>query len=349
MSWIEPATAGRELRFATLDGTRWSAPQVIVAGRDLVANWADFPSILPRGGGRIAVHFLRRSGTGYGVRVVESSDSGRTWSAEVTPHRDGTATEHGFAALWHRDGMLNVAWLDGRRFATSGDQPRMNEMMLMTATVGAGGLLGDEVQLDDRVCDCCQTSVASTIDGPILAYRDRSADEVRDIYVTRYVRGAWTRSVAVHADGWRIDACPVNGPAISASGRRVVVAWMTAPGDAPRVNVAFSDDGGATFASPIRVDGGDPAGRVDATLLPDGSALVTWIERTGATNALVRGRRVQRDGALGPPTTVASSSAANASGFPRMAVTGSDVVFAWTVPGRSSVVRVARGRISEFH
>ena len=46
--------------------------------------------------------------------------------------------------------------------------------------------------------------------------------------------------------------------------------------------------------------------------------------------------------------TIASNSAARASGFPKMAVTGANVLFAWTVPGRPSMVRVARAPLAEF-
>jgi hypothetical protein len=75
---------------------------------------------------------------------------------------------------------------------------------------------------------------------------------------------------------------------------------------------------------------------------------VTWIERTGGDTAAVRTRRVTIDGTIGPTTTIASSSAARASGFPQMAITPSDVIFAWTVPGQPSTVRVARARLAAF-
>ena len=35
---------------------------------------------------------------------------------------------------------------------------------------------------------------------------------------------------AVHDDGWKIAACPVNGPMLSARGRDVAIAWFTATG-----------------------------------------------------------------------------------------------------------------------
>ena len=350
MSWLEPADSGHALRFAILDGTRWSAARTIRQSRDFFVNWADFPSIEVLDDGRLVAHWLQRNGTGtyaYGVRISQSDDGGLTWSAPVIPHRDSSQTEHGFVAMWRENGGIGAAWLDGRKFVTAGHDAS-NEMMLVSTTVDTSGGLGPEVRLDERTCDCCQNAAAVTADGPIVAYRNRSPDEIRDIYVTRRVAGQWTEGASVHADGWKIAACPVNGPALAAAGRRVAIVWFTGADDSARVKLAFSDDAGATFGPPTRIDGGNPAGRVDVALLQDGGALVTWVERIGGDTAAVRLRRVERDGRVGAPLTVARSSATRASGFPRMAMTGSDVVFAWTVPGRPSTIRVARAAVASL-
>ena len=352
MTWLEPSDSGFALRFAVLDGKQWSAPRTIRSGRDFFVNWADFPSIQELDSGRLAAHWLQRNGSGtyaYGVRISQSADGGRTWSTPVMPHRDTSQTEHGFVAMWREGQTLGAAWLDGRKTASAApSHGHGGEMMLMSTTIDASGRLGAEVPLDQRTCDCCQNSAAMTSNGPIIAYRDRSPDEIRDIYVTRRVGGKWVAGAPVHQDKWKIDACPVNGPSIAADGRRVAVAWFTAANDSARVKLAFSDDAGATFGAPVRIDGGVPAGRVDVALLKDGGALVTWIERIGGDTAAVRVRRVARNGRAGAPMVIAKSSAARSSGFPQMALTGSDVVFAWTVPGRPSAIRVARAAASEI-
>ena len=350
MSWLEPADSGHAVRFASHDGTKWSDARTIAASRDFFVNWADFPSIEVMDDGRLAAHWLQRHGRGtftYGVRIAQSLDNGVTWSAPITPHRDSSLTEHGFVAMWREKGALGAVWLDGRKFKQEGHNTA-NEMMLVSTTMRPDGSLGPEVRLDERTCDCCQNAAAVTTNGPIVAYRNRSAEEIRDIYVARRVGGKWTAGVPVHNDNWKIAACPVNGPALAARDKRVALAWFTAANDSARVHLAFSDDAGATFTAPVRVDGGTPAGRVDVALLNDGGALVTWVERVGGDVAAVRARRFARDGKAGTATTIASSSVARASGFPRMAVTGSNVMFAWTVPGRPSSIRVARAPLTEF-
>jgi hypothetical protein len=354
LSWIEPATDSTyAFKFAVREGDHWSTPRTIVRDKNLFLNWADFPALVALPDGRLAAHWLQRSSPGrysYGVRISQSSDGGASWSPPVTPHRARVETEHGFASLWPAgDGRLGVMWLDGRKYRPTG-QVAPNEAMLISTTI-ANKTLGPEAGLDDRVCDCCQTAVAIATGGPVAVYRDRSDGEIRDIYVVRQVDGRWTTPTAVHHDGWRITACPVNGPAIAADGDRVVVAWFTGAGDTARVRVAFSDDGGGTFGFPTRVDNGSPVGRVDVVLQPDGSALVSWLERTaaappqgGGEGAEVRVRRVRSDGTLGQSATVARSTASRASGFPQMVATArGEVFFVWTVPGEPSAIRVARG------
>ncbi|HUR92207.1 MAG TPA: sialidase family protein [Gemmatimonadaceae bacterium] len=344
LSWLEPVDSAHALKFAALDDTTWSAPRTIRSGRDFFVNWADFPSLKVLRDGRLAAHWLQKTGVGtyaYGVRVSQSTDGGATWSEALIPHRDSSDTEHGFVTLWQEGNGLNAVWLDGRKYNAAGHSPT-NEMMVVTTTIGADGTLGAETRLDERACDCCQTAVAVSSKGPVVAYRDRTADEIRDIYVVRRVGGQWTAPVAVHADNWKIAACPVNGPAVAAEGERVALAWFTAATDSGRVNLAFSDDAGATFGAPVRIDDGRPAGRVDVVMLRDGGALVSWIERTGGDTAAVRVRHVSRDGRPAAPVTIATSSAKRASGFPRMVMRGDEAIFAWTEPGSPSVIRVAK-------
>lgn len=349
LSWIEPAgNAAHALRFAILEGDRWSTPRTIAQGSNFFVNWADFPSIVAGPENRLAAHWLQRSDTAryaYGVRVAQSFDGGASWSPPVTPHRDGSATEHGFVSLFAVRDSLGAIWLDGRNFAgaAEGSHP---DMMLMTTTVAGDGSMGAERVLDERVCDCCQTALAIAASGPVVVYRDRSPDEIRDISVIRWTDGGWTRPVSVHPDQWKIEHCPVNGPAVAAAGEDVAVAWFTSSGDSGRVFVAQSRDGGATFAAPIRIDDGKPVGRVDVVSHGTGS-IVSWMEFTSERQAEVRVRRVSRSGRLGESTVIARSSGERASGFPHIAVSKGYLIIAWTEAGSPPRVRVARTQLGD--
>ncbi len=350
LSWLEPAADSQvAFRFAVLEGDHWSPPRDIRVGRDFFVNWADFPSLAVRADGRMVAHWLQRFGAtsyAYDVRIARSDDGGRTWHEPVAPHVDRSRTEKGFVTLWLEGDGFAAVWLDGRNADKARPNPRQEMMLYSSAAVGTEP--ATEVRLDERTCDCCQTSVAITNAGPVVAYRDRTADEIRDIYVVRRVNGTWTEPKAVHHDGWRIDGCPVNGPMLGAAGARVAIAWYTAANDKPRVQVAFSSDAGATFGQPIPVDEGNPAGRVALALLPDGSALVSWVERGEGNAARVLVRRVREVEGAGPVATVAASTSARASGFPRMVVAGGDVIFSWTAPGTPSEVRVGRASLADI-
>lgn len=349
LSWLEASpTGGHDFRYARYLGDgAWGEPATIASSESFFVNWADFPSITAARDGSLWAHWLQRSGEGtyaYGVRVAHSAD-GSSWSEPWTPHEDDSPVEHGFVSTTVSAGGVGFAWLDGRRYADGPDgTPGTKEMTLRYRSVGTDGSPGPEVLLDGRVCDCCQTASAMTDNGPVVVYRNRSDEEIRDIYMVRLVDGEWTDGVPVHDDGWEIAGCPVNGPAVAARGLAVAVAWFAAPEDVGRVKVAFSSDGGASFGSPVVVDDGTPSGRVDVTMLEDGSAVVSWLERTGGDRAEVRLRRVTPDGSASASASLTTSSSARASGFPRMArLSDDELLLAWTdVSGDFPRVRVSR-------
>lgn len=350
MSWLEQSGEGHDLRFARYDGTAWGEARTIAHRSDFFVNWADFPSVRSGPDGVLWAHWLQRGEAGgydYVVRVTHSDDGGASWAEPWTLHEDDSPTEHGFVSAFVDGDDLGFVWLDGRkndpeRLASMGESA--GEMTLRSRTVSPTGTPGQEILLDGRVCDCCQTASAVTDAGAVVVYRNRSDVEIRDIYVTRSVDGEWVEGVPVHDDGWEIAGCPVNGPAIAASGRQVAVAWFTAPDNVARAKVAFSDDGGATFGEPIVVDDGNPAGRVDVMMLPDGSVVVTWVERTGGDGAEVRMRVVDAGAGAGESRSLTTTSSTRPSGFPRIASLGSETfVMAWTdVSGEEPRVRVER-------
>jgi hypothetical protein len=357
LSWVEKIGDKRyALRFASRDKDNWSNASTISEGENWFVNWADFPSVIALADGSLAAHWLVKSASStyaYDVNIARSKDDGKTWSKPVVPHTDKTQTEHGFVSLIALpDGRAGAIWLDGRNLKDVKDEgdehtPLPVSMTLRYAAIDADGNLSDEMQLDERVCECCQTSAALTSEGAIAVYRDRSDKEVRDIYTVSRQQGSWSAPRTVHADNWEINGCPVNGPSVSADGRRVAVAWYTGANDSPRVKAAFSTDAGATFGEPIQVDDGETLGRVDVLLLPDGSALVCWLSGN-AEGGAIKVRRVQPDDSLGEPAVIAKTDISRSSGFPRMALLGDVVLFAWTEFGKPSYVRTATANVSAY-
>jgi hypothetical protein len=345
MSWLEPAGEKRHaLRMSIYRDGRWSAPAIVASSDRFFVNWADFPSVVPGPRGTLFAHWLQKSGDhtyAYDVRVAHSSDGGRTWSPSRVLNDDGTKTEHGFVSLVTDPvrGTLGAIWLDGRNMK-EGAHEGAGDMSLRFAQIRADGTKAVDVELDRRTCECCQTGMAMAAAGPVAVYRDRSASEVRDIAVVRWTGKGWSAPTLIHADGWETPGCPVNGPQIDADGNRVVVSWFTGAREQARVFAAFSSDGGVTFSRPLKIDDGNPVGRVDVEWIDASTALVAWIERTAA-GAEIRARRVRSDGPQGPSMAVGRSAAARAAGFPRITVANGRTWFAWTEPGEPSRIRVS--------
>ena len=336
LSWIAPLAEGHALRLAFLTGEEWSEPQQVASGENWFVNWADFPSVVVLPDGRLAAHWLVKSAAGtydYDVHIAHSSDGGKTWGDSIIPHRDGAKAEHGFVSmLANDDNALSVFWLDGRNMVPGEHGHGRGAMTLRYAEVRKGGALRSEALLDARVCECCQTSAAMTAQGPVVVYRDRSQQEVRDIFIARRVKGKWSDPRPVSSDGWKIAGCPVNGPSVAASGQDVVVAWFTAADNTGRVKLARSKDAGASFEEPLLIDRGNPAGRVEVVVLDDGTAWICWLTRTDA-GAEIRARRVGKGGELSPSVTIAETGAGRRNGFPQVVRCKDRLVFAWTNRG----------------
>jgi hypothetical protein len=354
LSWLEPVpnTDRVALKFAVHRNGQWSTPRMVVERNDLFVNWADFPSIVEDAKGTLFAHWLQKSGPGtysYDVQMATSSDGGVMWSKPFLLNRDGKQSEHGFATLAALpNGGIGATWLDGRNMTMGGGDHEghdAGDMTLRYATVDASGNIAADKQLDDRACECCTTGMTMTANGPVIVYRDRSPDEIRDISYVRLGANGWTTPRPVRTDGWKINGCPVNGPQIDASGSAVATAWFTAANEQQRVYVAFSNNAGETFGNAIVVDEGKPAGRVDVVMLDERTALVTWLEQTAA-GAEIRARRIPQEGTPGPAMKVADASTARAAGFTRIVrARDGQVWFTWTEhDGKNKKIHVSRGR-----
>ncbi len=337
LSWLERTGEKTALKFAERLPAGWSAPIVVVTSEHLITNFADVPSVRALADGSLVAHWIEMNGPdpeAYDLKISTSRDGGKTWSAPASPHKDATKTQHGFASFFSVGNGLGLVWLDGRQ--TSGGK---GDMTLRAATSIPVKNDKSEMLVASRVCDCCPTAAATTADGPIVAYRGRTADEIRDIYVTRLAGSAWSAPVLVHQDGWKINGCPVNGPAIAARGKDVTVAWFTMQAGQGRAYIAFSSDAGRTFGAPVRVDDAGSSGRVQVELLADGSAAVSWIE-LGKGPSQLRIRTVSPGGARSRPADIALGLGTQ---FPRMGAAKGELVFAWTENSRG-ITRIYTAR-----
>lgn len=339
LSWIEKGEHNATtLKYSKLDGNKWSESQSIATGDDWFVNWADFPSLMVNGE-QMAAHWLQKSEEGtydYDVKLSLSSNNGANWSQAQTVHNDGISAEHGFASMVPMQNQQTfITWLDGRN-----TKEENGAMTLRGAIFNQVGEAQERWELDNRICDCCQTGAAMTENGPIVIYRDRSENEIRDMSVVRWVNGTWTQPTPIAIELWEIAGCPVNGPQITANGNQVVATWFTAAQGTAKVKTAFSQDAGATFGNPIIVSEGNTLGRVGIGSLPNGEVVVSYMESRDQ-KAQIMLAHYGSSGDLLRRIQVAETSSARNSGFPVISTSGNQIIMAWTEAGEESIVKTA--------
>ena len=341
LGWIS-SVAGRRnaLQFADADANgRWqTAPRTIAVGNALVANWADTPHVAVTPDGALWAQWLQKSpeGDGTTIALARSTNDGFSWSAPAQVD-GGTPAEYGFAALWPAgNDTLGVAWLagsapEGHDTAHAGHAAQGGETATLRSAIFDRSLQRASVQdIDATACGCCRTSIVATGRGPVLAYRG-AAHDVRDILVTRFDGKAWRPPAPVHADHWKLTACPVNGPALAAHANDVLVAWYTEGGGTPTVQLARSGDAGDHFAAPVVIDRGPVVqGRV-AVALDAQQAWVAWMreDKAGASLWLSRwapdlSHELQRI----PVAKIRARGVA--SGYPQLLLRGDGAALVWT-------------------
>ncbi|MDY7394156.1 hypothetical protein UMM65_02805 [Aureibaculum sp. 2210JD6-5] len=346
LSWTEKIDDSlASIHYAEFSDKKWSVPIKVAEEYNLFVNWADFPAIA-KNNENILLHYLQKSAPStyaYDVRLLVSSTNGNTFNTNFLLHDDNTKTEHGFVTMLPYKDNFFVTWLDGRNTGGGGhDEGHKSNgaMNIRAATVLSTGNVIDDVLLDAKTCECCQTSAAITSKGPIVVYRDRTDDEVRDISISRFIDGSWTIPKSIHKDNWVIKGCPVNGPKAAAVDSTLAVAWFTAADNNPKVNLIFSDDGGSSFNTPIQIDNGKPIGRVDVALLDENNALLSWMEST-RKEAELKIIKVNKDGTKSKSITIAELSASRASGFPQIELVNGTVYVAWnSVVGDNTSIKM---------
>ena len=334
LSWISSKEENKAfLNYSQYKKGRWIKPQVIASGSDWFVNWADFPAHAINQDLIITSH-LKKSASGtytYDVILNLQKLSGEKIREDFLLNTDGVKAEHGFVSIManNKKGFF-ITWLDGRNTIEKKLEGDHKPMTIRFAEITDKGDVIKESELDASTCDCCQTSIAITNDGPIVVYRDRSEEEVRDIYIVKNINGTWEKPNAVHDDGWIINGCPVNGPKVAVNSKNLAVSWFTVSNNHPLVNVSFSKNNGNSFGAPLKVNDHDAIGRVDVAFLNDEEVIVSYME-VDDIGTYLRIKKVSFDGKISEPITISKIDGGRNTGVPQLEIIDSEIFIVWTI------------------
>jgi hypothetical protein len=287
------------------------------------------------------------------IRYASSRDLGRTFTPASTIAGPPLTGARGWHALTlGYDGGVQVAWLDGR-FAPPMRHPEgRTQSAAMKSAMRTGSALRQDIYhaslgkdgvwserpVDARVCFCCKTAVAAAGEHVYVAYRDVYPGSLRDISVARSDDNGATfgQPIRVSEDGWKIEACPDDGPAMVADGHAGIhIVWPTlVAGERPRKGIFYSSLNGESFTARLRLDSGDadPAHPQIASDVHTNTAVV-WDEFVESTRRIVF--RPVTDGKAGPAQVFNGDVS-----YPVVASTGDAWVVLWTArdqTGRSVI------------
>ena len=362
MSWVTFKDDIDYLHYSSYTGNTWSTPEVIAWGDTWFTNWADFPAIAENNGSLLTSYLQKsdKAAYSYDVKLNYKNRDSTSWKKNFILHTDGTKTEHGFVSMIPANNQdeFFVTWLDGRNTIESnptdhenGDHSGPGAMTLRGAMVNIQGNVINSKELDHRICDCCQTSAAMTLNGPVVVYRDRTHQEIRDISIVRWqADNTWSAPKTIHTDNWQIAGCPVNGPAVAAFKKNLAVAWFTAANEIPKVQVVFSSNNGETFGKPIHINTQETLGRVDIVALNNTEAVVSWMERDINDIAYVQIAKITNSGEKGPTITLTKTNAGRASGFPQIELLNGSIYAAMTLLDETNTpsIKTMRVRVEDL-
>lgn len=171
----------------------------------------------------VAAVIGRKGGGADGdVVVFRSADRGATWTTPVVINDvPGAAREGLHAMAASPSGLVALAWLDLRdggtrlQAAISRDHgATWSKDVLIYASPGGA------------ICECCHPSIAISPTGELAFMFRNNLDGHRDLYVSRSSDGVTFSPAAKLGTGsWLLNACPMDGGAVSFDGRDIVAVW----------------------------------------------------------------------------------------------------------------------------
>ncbi len=285
LTYVTRDTGGADLWIVVSrdSGAHFSAPVRLNARHGKVSSYPEsraVPVFGPRG--LLVVAWASERDTGRmadDIVARTSADDGANFDPEIFLNDDRAhpqSTYHGFVTLdVSPQGRIVAAWIDarGETPVPGEEEPRIAQIS-STFSDDGGRTWSPNMLVARSVCPCCRPTLRLSPTGlAAIAYRG-VRDSLRDprMAFSRDGGATFEDDTLLWADGWKLDACPVAGPALSMAHGTGFVAWTTG-----------ADTCAGVWLAPWRMNAGAAGARhplVDPKLEPAHALLAPMGART---------------------------------------------------------------------
>jgi hypothetical protein len=214
---------------------QWSEPRVLESADTAIsADGENHPKLIFGPAGSAIITYTQPLAKPYtgNIRLMRSTDSGRTFSAPVTVHADRQIITHRFESMaFDGRGALHVLWIDKRDLELApkigGKSSYRGAAIFRNVSLDGGATFGPDIKLADHSCECCRIALGLGGDGVLRAmWRHVFEPSIRDHAFAVLDDKTKTPIVRATFDEWHLEGCPHHGPALAPSADGFHAVWF---------------------------------------------------------------------------------------------------------------------------
>jgi hypothetical protein len=216
LSWAKGSGDFSQLQIIQLSDNQWSSVNTVAEGEGWLTNPFDYAQVIPLSHKIYIAVWLELTSyrdLSYRFNTRISKDGGKSWIDTRWPQELEEYEQHGFATAALSGDEIKFYWISTYR----------SNGRLLKSNLSLDGKWSVPEVVDNKVCSCCHLAINESF---LLAYRDRSEVEIRDIAVIQDAHENINARI-VHADDWEISGCPVNAPALSQKNDLIALSWFS--------------------------------------------------------------------------------------------------------------------------
>jgi hypothetical protein len=283
--WLAKVENNHLLVYKSKDNGRSFTKPVVVTPEpeNISADGENRPKIAVTHDGTVFLTWTQSLPKNYSgdIRFSRSTDSGKTFSKPITLNDDGQITSHRFDSLAiDNTGRVVIAWLDARdREAAREKGEEFTGISLSSAqSVDNGATFSANRTVQEHVCECCRISLAWTIDGPVVFWRNIFNTNTRDFAISRLDTGEKRR---VTDDEWQVDSCPHHGGDMAVDSQdRLHLVWFT--NGNTRQGLFYKNITGKKESSPLSIGNSEARAGHPSVSASGNTVLIAWRELDGS-------------------------------------------------------------------